>query len=549
MKKHFHQVMLELVRQDAFAMEVGAYRAPWLPDKTAVVDAFRSFTDKMTGFWGEDSFFAVVNYVDANDPILFCYREGLGEIHEEYFKNIMPADLFTWLYKKLEVMLASLDGSRRQLLVAPYVVQKCPRIQQMLDAGMPSSYSIFGDMGDDLDSFLYTRTSLFPEGKREFPGAYYSSALVASVDLASLEEGDTRDKLYSLCNRAEALSIKFQMSWGYPQLLKDREETGKEKAVNAERIRSLERMAQANELAKELTTLLGPVSMKASELNRILKPLPSVLIASYQRFAPFIQGNDDGEAFKRWNFRHNWIVSEADESFRAQLACILLAYMGADIPLPGEGVDWNYDPPWLLLSARKSGVNILKDLHPNISATAEKIPDLECAWCEADIDSFLILKACFYSPFKTRMSGPIKLPHRLTGPLFSLWMLENQGTLQGDISEILFAEKALDGDGWPPLSILPGLHGLVLELRPDRRGMQGLAATSIENSKIKVTIPITDDSHLQPIRDAVANFVKSKRPQEEMLGSLHDYVNAVLWAGGHVEPSTEQKVLEITFPT
>ena len=55
MKKYFHQVMLDLIKQDAFIMEVGAYDDPWLPDPAIVIDAFDALTNRMFDFWDDNS--------------------------------------------------------------------------------------------------------------------------------------------------------------------------------------------------------------------------------------------------------------------------------------------------------------------------------------------------------------------------------------------------------------------------------------------------------------------------------------------------------------
>ena len=301
--------------------------------------------------------------------------------------------------------MLSRGRDRQDFLVAPYVVQTSSVIEGMIHNREESVSSQFSRLkSEEIDNFLYTRPALFDKDAPVFPRAYYSSALVASVVLPDDRE-ERIEAIQNLSDILEVLSIKFQMSWGYPQLLKEKAKMVRQKAVSEQQGRMLERFQKANDIARQLALALGPAFKRVDQLNRLLRPLPQGLFASYQSSIPYIPEKDYTPYFQQWTFMHDWLVDEIrsmEDSFRAQIACILLAYTGSDIPQPITGVSWQADKPWRLLKDMISETNALTSLYPRLNDTLARVvaDGTVSDRCSGDVEAFLMLKGCFYYPFK-----------------------------------------------------------------------------------------------------------------------------------------------------
>lgn len=575
--KSFHQVMLDLIKRDTLTMEVSAYNDPWFPDPSVVIDAFKTYTTMAFDFWGDECFFACLNYVDATEPLLFCFSDSKGDVRESFPSTpVAPDSLIKWLYEHLEEVMngrssyfaseaMSLwlkDKYNPQLIVAPYIVQRSPVVETILKSVRDSADAehaaelVHKKMQGDVDGFLYTRTSLFPKGVKHFSEAYYSAALVVGVDLGRPASEDVASQMYrDLYEMSETLSIKFQMSWGYPQLLKEKERMGKEKALHEQAKVELDRYKKASDIAKQLAAALGPAYETVSQLNRMLKPLPSALLTNYQRVTPYIPQDDKVRVFDKWIFMHDWKVDEIKqdtESFRAQIACILLAYIGDSIPSP-DATSWKLDSPWQRLLNRRSELDLVTRLLPKLTNTLSRLLDdgESSGWCSEDVSVFRDLKACFYYPFKTKSAEGIPIPDRLTGPLFTLWVLENGGHIDDESRRRFFSEKAKSGDGWPNLKILPAIYALT-DLCDYKEVCELFATAELDSSinftGVRIDMPVADDEKLASLCKAITDFQAVNNEEGELLGNFLSAVRSIQSVQGSVIPSERVRGLEVTFP-
>src|ERR1051326_6738441 len=154
--------------------------------------------------------------------------------------------------------------------------------------------------------------------------------------------------------------------------------------------------------------------------------------------------------FCRWDFMHGWRVNEilrSPESFKAQLACVLLAYAGADVPLPIDGVVWDKREPWYLLQEKTSEIEDLLTLIPTLKTALSKLETegQVNSWDSEDVGVFRTLKGCFHYPFKTRDESGAELPERLTGPLLALWAIQHGGpeSITPDVRQAFLDRKSV----------------------------------------------------------------------------------------------------------
>lgn len=577
--KSFHQVMLELIKRDTLTMEVSGYNSPWFPDPSIVKDAFETYTTTVFDFWGEECFFACLNYVNVpTKPLLFCYSHAKGDVKESLPEgvNVTPDCLIDWLYKQLEESLGGRssyfaseamsswlsDKYNPRLIVAPYVVQKSPTVETILKSVRETENVeqageiLYRELQGDVSSFLYTRTSLFPRGVRQFPEAYYVAALVIGVDLPASASDDEASGIFAdLHDMAETLSIKFQMTWGYPQLVKEKERMGEEKAQHEQAKKELERYRKASDVAKQLVAALGPAYETVSQLNRMLKPLPSALIAQYKKVTPYIPPDDKTRYFDRWDFMHHWTVNDINkdtESFRAQISCIILAYLGDGIP-GSDAACWRLDPPWQRLSDKRPEFELLGKFLPRLPETLARVlaDEQTCVWTDEDEDVFVGLKACFYYPFKTRSPEGLPVADRLTGPLFTLWAVENGGHIDDDSRKLFFSDKSKSGKGWPELKTLPAIYALTEFCDYDEKC--DLSATAIRDSSMRFTgvridMPIDDEHKLDSLTGALAGFQPTDHEEVEVLGNFLSAVRSIRSVGGEVIKSGRFRGLEVSIP-
>lgn len=577
--------MLELIKRDVLTMEVSAYNEPWLPDPSVIVDAFKIYTTTAFDFWGEECFFACLNYVNVPDkPILFCFRQSQGEVIDTYpvgLPEIAPGKLIEWLHVQLE---EAINGRRShffskeisawlkdekynpRLIVAPYVVQKNRMVETVLElvrnsedaenAALHAAEMVYREMGGDINSFLYTATSLFPEGSKSFPDAFYSAALVVGVDLGKPGPDAEPSSIYeNLHDMSETLSIKFQMSWGYPQLLTEKEKMVKREARYEQTTKDLERFRKASDVAKQLVSALGPAYATITQLNRMLKPLPSALLAEYRQVTPYIPPRDSVRYFDKWDFMHDWKVDDikgGTESFRAQMACILLAYLGDIIPKP-DASSWNLDSPWQRLFARRSELDLISRVLPNLQNTLAKLfsDNQTCNWCDEDMIVFRELKACFYAPFKTRSLQGTPISGYLTGPLLTLWTLENNGLLDDESRQWFFSGKAKSGDGWPSLEILPEIYTLVNLCEYEEKcelSVKAIKGESVRLAGVRIEMPVADEEKLTSLKKVLGGWKPADYDERDSVGNFLTAVSAIRAFEGNVNYSEPVHGLELTFP-
>jgi hypothetical protein len=556
--KFFQEVMRDLIKQDAFAMEFSALEEPWYPQPDIVIDAFNSFADTILGLWdSDDIFIACANFVDANDPVLLCIRKSGSDVtRQETSSESLDASYFLeWLHKKLgSVTKWHTNKQNRDLIIAPYVVQK----SHVIDSLVERRRTYVKDV--ELDDFLYTSPYLLSQPvPRSFSRAYYAAALVLGVEIS-----EPRYDLKNLYDLAETLSIKFQMSWGYPQLIIEKEEMARNEMLRMQQEKVLERFKRANAITQKLALDLNPAFRRLDQLNRLLRPVPAALLDLYRRPVPYIPDKDHTRYFDRWDFMHDWRPSEileSPESFKAQLACVLLAYAAADIPPPVDGQLWNGHEPWSMLKGNMAEIANLISLVPTLQKTLAKFQEESAAWDAEDGKVFRSLKGCFHYPFKDKEDDQRQLPERLTGPLLTLWAIEYGGSDAVDsvARSAFFSDRSSQGRGWPELIILQEIYSILDDIYEDpevfhQREMKfGVKVRPKIDDHSRLTgvaidLPVPSTEQFGRLRVQLSNF----RPLAGIgnsRGEFTSYVDSIFKLKGKVTvSSTADPCLEITFP-
>ncbi|HEX8087923.1 MAG TPA: hypothetical protein VF762_03675, partial [Blastocatellia bacterium] len=341
---------------------------------------------------------------------------------------------------------------------APYIVQEVSEPE--FPPNVEIARNFYTGMGPTKRSeFLYTEPKLISACAGDLPipsSGYYKAAWLVGV--TELKPEDAIDLLFNI----EAFSILFQMSWGYPQLLEEKERR-KQTDLELDKIKAevhyLRKLEEASELAKDLMAAVGPLTITSQKLSKVLTPSPDAILFTYRLASRFIPERPEVRVYDEWVFRHDWspkTINKDSGSFRAQFACILLSYLGED--LPPEDQEWpeGRDRPWLILK------KIYEDDGRKIPAFNEKFLETVRgvmdgnggkAWDEDDETSYTILKGCFHNPFKD--------PSRVTGPLAALWVLERKGTVKDP--QLLYRTEAASGEGWPDNLLLAAIHGLFMD--------------------------------------------------------------------------------------
>ncbi len=549
-------------------MEVASYKRPWLPDNDEVItEVYRSFAHEMIGLLGADFFSAMI--VDEVQPL----GRGIALYSVGTTVNRIPLEgrspTIEWLWDQ-----ALADGSdtgsfaeirqwreRRgesaDFYFAPYIVQ-----EMSLRGFPPPSESARLFYKDHikkqklLGDFLYTDPKLISKCSGGFPfhkNGYYNAAWLIGIS------GLTTERAEELRHNIEAFSILFHMSWGYPELLKDKAEMAQTKAKREAQEAQLSHFQGASLLAMTLVEDVFQAYGSAVHVTQMLRPKDKVLLMKYRNpafYIPAVDNDDDADTFhqnENWRFRHNWDVSlikrspEDSESFRAQVSCILLSFFGFG-DLPPHSIEWTegLDMPWVILGKYHSKIAEL--FSESFNKTVEKVtsPGLSQDWDHADVKAFTFLKGCFHYPFKDALarsgSGRLTAPSPLTGPLLAIWAAEYGGKQSVDSQTLKFLSisESTTGNGWPSKYVLSALHGIYGYAQKEQRCC--LKVTAAEGSRsgeliVSVTLSgCTSDyvQNLRNIRDGLVSRYSQDMPAllsskdlESQLGSLPGYIEII----------------------
>jgi len=558
------QLLLELLKQDAFVMEVASYKDPWLPKSDEVItEVYRSFASEMAELLGADFFAAMV--IDE----LPSLRRGIALLSEGTSVNRLHPEGRTptieWLWD--EAKGHSVQGSASQIrqwhqksgrsadfFFVPYIVREVslkgfpPKVE--------SARSLYqGLTTADRNKFLYTEPELVSTCPGGFPfpkDGYYKAAWLIGIT------GLTPKRAFELIHNIESFSILFHMSWGYPELLKEKTDMAQRKAKQETQEALLSHLQGASLLAMNLVENVFEAYGSAVQVTQMLFPKDKVLLMRYRNAAfyiPEVDNKDDADTFhqnENWGFRHNWDVSLIEqspkdtESFRAQVSCILLSFFGFG-DLPPHSAPWTegLDMPWVLLEKYRDKISNLFNKSFNETVAKVVSPGLNQNWKDDDIKTFSFLKGCFHYPFKDALarSGIGNLPSPLTGPLLALWAAEYGGKQSVDDQTLQFLSLLLptQGSGWPSkyvLSALHGLYGYAKEEQPCKLKItadQGTKTGVLNVSVILAGCTVDYVTKLREISEATATRNASGAPTslllskdlESQLGSLPGYIEII----------------------
>jgi hypothetical protein len=564
------QLLLELLKQDAFVMEIAGYNKPWLPDDEGViVDVYRSFAQEMFGLLGKDFFSAMIIEVPSlgRKPIALS---SLGTtVSHISIEGEVRRPTVEWLWEQASAECPADDmfteirewrenkGESADFYFAPYIVQK------LTFDGFPPSIenarNNYKGMTSDIRSkFLYTKPELVSTctAKIPFPSdGYYKAAWLIGV--TNLTPEQAMELIYNI----ESFSILFHMSWGYPHLI-DEKEKSKQIVLELDKIKAevhyLRKLEEASELAKDLMAAVGPLTLTSQKLSKVLTPSPDAILFTYRLASRFIPERPEVKVYDEWIFRHDWspkTINRDSESFRAQFACILLSYLAED--LPPEDQEWpkERDKPWLILKKiYETDASKIPVFDENFIETVRAVLDdsVSRMWNDDDETSFTILKGCFHNPFKD--------PSRVTGPLTALWVLERKGTVKNP--QFLYRTEAASGEGWPDNLLLAAIHGLFMdeqakspacsvEASAVQRGELCVGATiKIFDCRTGFTEKIEEEKNLYLDRKSEhRGSVEEPRASAtlERRGNLRRDVGRVLEHRGTIECDLSASTVTITF--
>jgi hypothetical protein len=557
------QLLLDLLKQDAFVMEVASYKDPWLPENDEVItEVYKSFANDMAELLGADFFAAMVidelpllgrgmALLSVGTSVSCISLEGRSPTIEWLWDEAQagatqdsPSQIRQWRQNA---------GQSADFFFVPYIVQPLSLI------GFPptveSARTFYQSMTKgDRNKFLYTEPELVSTCQSSFPfprNGYYKAAWLIGIT------GFTPKKAFQLIHNIEAFSILFHMSWGYPELLREKAKAAEEKAKQDEREKLLSHLQRASKLAMSLATDVYTAYSVSVQLQDMLFPRVKGLFNKYRNAADYIpidETKDGGEPYHEndnWKFRHGWtedLITSNPEAFRAQVSCILLkffAYRGIgphNLPWPND-----LELPWVLLAKYSS--QIIDRFGSSFALTVDKITkaDESTDWERNDVKSFNFLKGCFHYPFKDlrhqKRTGDFVTPSPLTGPLLLLWASEHGGmeSIGMDSRDFLSRSYPTKGDGWPSKYFLSALHGLY-EYAKDDSNLCTLKVTSNvvpETRQLAVKVALSSCGKdfikgLKRICDAVAATYASDLtpypPLNELdnrLGSLPGYIDIV----------------------
>jgi hypothetical protein len=473
----FADLLLRMLRHDAFTMEATNYLDPWFS-----LDGFRrtydAYQDRISRLFKNECFCAVTLEVmtsserkgkSENDHSALLYtfpsRDTVAVNEDDLVKASSSVDsCVDWLWEQAAALDADHDLSRcirewrkghqvPRLFFAPYIVQRYdgPWVR---DGSLNDVETFYSKALDDVRTrFLYTEpVEIKSEAVlQSFPDAYFKAAWLVGID----DDHTHSDKeIYQVL---ESLSIMFQLSWGYPQLLEYKESMAKQEAERKQKDLFHRKLEEVSEIAVRIASGLHPLSNLAQQLTHKLEPPPSALLNIYSKAGAYIPSKDE-TFFGKWQFHHNWQLGNMKDegaNFRAQCSCILLAYLGQlKVQSPNDPWPDDHPLPWHLLRDIRSELDTFTVIRPTIDKLMQQEGD---NWSQEDVDSYKILKGCFHYPFKEQHKGS------LTGPLLLLWALKRRAIISQEDLTFLCKPRSLGGVGWPDRNLLVGVHGIYLE--------------------------------------------------------------------------------------
>jgi hypothetical protein len=435
-----------------------------------------------------------------------------------------PSEIRKWRQKA---------GRSADFFFVPYIVREISR------TGFPprveSARSVYQELTTtDRSKFLYTEPELVSTCPGGFPfpkDGYYRAAWLIGIT------GLTPKKAFELIHNIEAFSILFHMSWGYPELLKEKTDMAERKAKQETQEALISHLQRAGRLAMNLVEDVFEAYGSAVEVTQMLFPKDKVLLMRYRNAAfyiPPVDNKDDAETFhqnENWGFRHNWDVSLIEqspkdtESFRAQVSCILLSFFGFG-DLPPHSAPWTagLDMPWLLLAKYRDKISSL--FSKSFNETVAKIvsPGLNQNWNDDDIMTFSFLKGCFHYP----------------GPLLALWAAEYGGKQSVDDQTLQFLSLSspTQGSGWPSKYVLSALHGIYVYAKEEQScnlkitANQGPRTGDLNVSVLLAGCTVDYVGNLRDITGTILSRNTSGAPSslfdlESQLGSLPGYIEII----------------------
>lgn len=464
------ETIVKILRHDAFIMELANYARPWFAYEPfrIIYDAYQSRIFKL---FHQECFSAMAIELpqskeqDNGKRALVCsfFAKNPNYVQTTQLKKevIIHDSWIDWLWEQTSkvikspasqysdeysVALAALlnVGVNYKIFLIPYIVQECN--ESWFVELKQDPHKEYGNLNPELrQRFLYTNPiELYPYcgNLPTFPDAYFKSAWVIGVE----DNGDNLE--HEVKYFLEAISIMFQLSWGYPQLLKDKEEMAR-KAVG---FKELEDIRQS---AYDLTARFIRIADNAHELMLKLEPRPLEKVELLYRVDIFIPPSP-AEYFKKWMFQHEWdisLIQAMPESFKAQFSCILLSHLGranwgvgGDQPWPPRELD-----PWSLLKDRVNELSYFEEIQTTIQKVTS---DDEQSWDNQDIFSYKLLKGIFHSTKKYK---------RVSGPLILFWAREKRAEISEKAIRCFYTPdniKNIKTYNWPSIDLFVGLDGI-----------------------------------------------------------------------------------------
>jgi len=558
------EAVLELLRQEAFEMEFATYDEPWPPSDEIYSSVYSSFANQLFELYGPSTLIASANQVRNGPKPIVKYT--LGQRSETQTLNPNEtgigsvSSVVDWLIKQTGGTGSGLASGIKQwrcetpdglMFLVPYIVKRHPHIKKAT-ADEENARRFYVDRPADREGFMLTCPIVIPTkaGSLSSPLVDADTYFISAWLIAISGEGLLKD-IAEVRNSLESLSILFQMSWGYPELVEERKRAARAIAENEVKaremevqVRNLAKLKRAAETAQKLSEGLHPLFEQAQYLQRLLVPRPFGLLATYRPASKYIPNTDNEIFYDDLRFMHVWThekIALEPNFFRAQFSCILLSYLGE--PLPEKWSD--SEMPWCKLHNRKLEIPLFST---DFAGTVRKV-ESECAhsphhrtrsqvtWTKEDAKSYDILKGCFYYPFKMKHGGVEQ--QKLTGPLLVLWALERQAILKDQNN--FWGVNAVKGKGWPDCRILVGIHGIALgwEEGQPPRAVVSLKGTSQSGGcdGAEITISGFDDEAISKMSEMMGHGSSHDFLEEHLakrLGDTETYIAIIQGFGGRI---------------
>lgn len=510
------RLLFELIKQDAVYMEIEHFNTPWSPNFSDFSESFLSFRNELATTFSADFFcsFALEipeSYKTENPETtkLIAYHSDKA-FRYIFFKDSPKFEDFPLF--NIEIIESDLEATEllcneinslqesalskafnnwkfnnpnSKTIFAPYIVRYHDEIGEWRNDYKPRKIYEMLTENERLDEFLYTKSEIIGgDFQCVKPDNWYLFATYI-IGIPNPSKFDLKD----LISTIETATISFQLSWGYPELVNERQKTAKEMALReqseiqaSKHRRRSEKNQQAIKVAEDIMKPVQDAYFRAREFINIIIPSDTQLIMKYRspRYY-FVDGadNDDNGVVvhenPNWVFRHQWTVKDINlnpEGFRAQLSCSMVSFKGDKSSELSIHEKWKegFPLPWFQLLSLSP--KILEVYQFMFGSTFQKIITIsefdfnKLNWNSEDTKAFDILKGCFHYPFKKFEQTN---DYIVTGPLLILWALEFGGIKSVGLEtySLLTENRHITGNGWMDFDFLVGLHGIFYKFKDD----------------------------------------------------------------------------------